>query len=259
MHRSAAVTSDSRWQPGHGLLVCDHADVTVLLSLQRSRYHLLDNIAGRIWRQACAGATLTEIAAGLAKDFNVPVSQAMDDVAEIVSGLSSNGLVQPLGRGPRTKDPARFFAVASSWPASQARSTCARTRVLPSVIACIGRLLAVRLAVAVLGVPWLLSQLYRVEQPENPSPGNRTWLRGVARQVTLASTVVPFRAECLEQSLCLLWIGRNAGISTQLRLGVRPFPFLAHAWIDYKDISVNDPEEFVMTFYRFRPIAEMVC
>jgi len=54
----------------------------------------------------------------------------------------------------------------------------------------------------------------------------------VALQVARAGSLYPGRARCLEQSMVLYFILRRRGAAVELRIGVRPYGFLAHAWVE---------------------------
>lgn len=71
------------------------------------------------------------------------------------------------------------------------------------------------------------------------------------RRVAEAAAFYPGRAECLEQSLALAVLLRRRGIPAQLRLGVRPYPFMAHAWVEYDGRPINEREELVGTLAPF--------
>jgi hypothetical protein len=74
---------------------------------------------------------------------------------------------------------------------------------------------------------------------------------GAVRAVTTAASFYPRRALCLEQSLVLYWVLRRWGAAVELRVGVQPFPFAAHAWVEHKGKPINEHEEFVMRLAPF--------
>lgn len=71
------------------------------------------------------------------------------------------------------------------------------------------------------------------------------WTGIVARRVALAAAFYPRRALCLEQSLALFVTLRRAGAPAVLRIGVRPVPFAAHAWVELDGQAVNEPDDFI--------------
>lgn len=67
----------------------------------------------------------------------------------------------------------------------------------------------------------------------------------IARDVALAGTIFPGRARCLEQSLALYALLRKRSVAVKVYLGVRPYRFQAHAWVEYRGEPVNEPTEIV--------------
>lgn len=66
----------------------------------------------------------------------------------------------------------------------------------------------------------------------------------INRMIHAAARYSPLHYTCLEQSLCLWYLLRVQGISSQLRIGVRKTDgkFEAHAWVEYAGEAVNQPE-----------------
>lgn len=77
---------------------------------------------------------------------------------------------------------------------------------------------------------------------------SRDCIREVERRVALAAALYPGRARCLEQSLLLYYLLRRAGIRAELRMGVQPYPFLAHTWVEWFGEPMNDIPEHVDRF-----------
>jgi hypothetical protein len=70
----------------------------------------------------------------------------------------------------------------------------------------------------------------------------------IDRAVAVAAALYPGRALCLERSLTLYYYLRRAGIGAEFRLGARPHPFEAHAWVEYAGEPVNDFPEHLVPF-----------
>lgn len=62
----------------------------------------------------------------------------------------------------------------------------------------------------------------------------------VAHRIAAAAAFLPVRALCLEQSLALFWSLRSMHLDAQLVFGVQPYPFHAHAWVEYGDCAVAE-------------------
>lgn len=76
-----------------------------------------------------------------------------------------------------------------------------------------------------------------------------------ARAVAMAGAFFPGRAICLEQSLTLYLLLRRRGIPVELRIGVQPYPFHAHAWVEFEGEPVNEEAEVVRQFVLLPEIA----
>lgn len=68
--------------------------------------------------------------------------------------------------------------------------------------------------------------------------------------VAMAGALYPGRAKCLEQSLALYCLLRRRGIAVKYCQGVQPFPFQAHAWVEYRGQVINDIAEHAEQFAR---------
>ena len=72
-----------------------------------------------------------------------------------------------------------------------------------------------------------------------------------ARAVALAGAFFPGRAICLEQALALYFALRRRGFPVELRIGIQPYPFFAHAWVEHLGQPVNEDPEVVRHFVTF--------
>lgn len=72
-----------------------------------------------------------------------------------------------------------------------------------------------------------------------------------AELVATAAAFYPRRALCLEQSLALYLLLRRRNVSAELRLGVQPRPFYAHAWVEVNGTPVNESRDLGRSFIAF--------
>jgi hypothetical protein len=75
-------------------------------------------------------------------------------------------------------------------------------------------------------------------------------VRRAEHAVAMAGAWYPGRALCLEQSLALYYLLRRQGVPVKYCPGVRPYPFGAHAWVEYCGEPVNDVTEHVSWYTR---------
>lgn len=80
---------------------------------------------------------------------------------------------------------------------------------------------------------------------------HEAWTAEVAHRVALGAAFYPRRALCLEQSLALYVMLRRAGAPARLRIGARPVPFAAHAWVEIDGAPVSEPPDFIAQLVPF--------
>jgi hypothetical protein len=73
----------------------------------------------------------------------------------------------------------------------------------------------------------------------------------VVRSVAVAAAFFPGRAVCLEQSIAAYVLLRRRGHPALLRVGVQPYPFRAHAWVELGGRPVLENEDELVKFVPF--------
>lgn len=83
-----------------------------------------------------------------------------------------------------------------------------------------------------------------------------TDLSRTAQIVQIAARRGLYRANCLQQSLCLWWVLQQQGIATDLRIGVRKGEqqLDAHAWVEYRGKVLNDRPDIAQEFFPFKDV-----
>lgn len=120
-----------------------------------------------------------------------------------------------------------------------------RTRTgAPSMALCLGLLALVDASLRAFGLRRTVRGMRRIvgDRAGTVRPGLIT---DAAHAVATAAAFYPGRAQCLEQSLVLYWVLRRRGVEARLRVGVQPFPFTAHAWVEHNGHPINEQEDFV--------------
>lgn len=77
---------------------------------------------------------------------------------------------------------------------------------------------------------------------------NLGYLEALAHRIASIAAFLPGRVRCLEQSLTLYTCLRLKHIDATLKLGVQPYPFLAHAWVESGGQPVAETWDRVSTF-----------
>lgn len=118
----------------------------------------------------------------------------------------------------------------------------------PSVVRASLLLLWVRLHLKARGFGPSVAAARRWAGSRPSSESDPALVEKTALAVALAAAFFPGRAVCLEQSLSLYVLLRRRGVDAELKLGVQPFPFLAHAWVEVDGAPVNEEPEVVASF-----------
>jgi hypothetical protein len=66
--------------------------------------------------------------------------------------------------------------------------------------------------------------------------------------ILVATAFYPGRSKCLEQAMAGFVLLRRRGAAVQIRLGVQPYPFCAHAWLELDGVPVTESPEVVANF-----------
>jgi transglutaminase-like putative cysteine protease len=104
------------------------------------------------------------------------------------------------------------------------------------------------LALRTLGFARSIALARRLAGNREAIPGASAVARDVIQRVEMASVFYPGRARCLEQSLALYVLLRRRAIAAELRLGVQPYPFNAHAWVELYGAPLNERPETISQF-----------
>jgi hypothetical protein len=127
-----------------------------------------------------------------------------------------------------------------------------RRSLVPSVGATMLRLTLLKAALHLLGFArtWRWMSV-RAEAIPPMTDVNADLVARAEYAIATGAALYPGRAACLERSLVLYWWLRRAGVPVEYRMGVQMYPFLAHAWVEFRGQVVNDVPEHVKLFRPF--------
>lgn len=121
----------------------------------------------------------------------------------------------------------------------------------PGVLACLATMLFMDLMPRLIGLRRTFTLLRRMT-PDRTGPANTSAIIAeTTHHVSIAAAFYPRRALCLEQSLTLFVLLRRRGIRAELRLGVQPRPFYAHAWVEAGGRPISEAEDLPLTLVTF--------
>jgi len=210
-----------------------HGDRTILLDLRAERYLGLDEVGTAVWdliaRSGECGITLPQVVEAIEAEFAAPRALLETELGSLLDRLRRDRVVQCV-KTDETSRPSR--------PPSTVR--CSLT-LLGAVLAL--RLLGLRRS---LGLARRLSHHVRPAQVPTPE-----FMSQVVRRVDVAAAFFPGRALCLEQAFALHLLLRQVGVAARLRIGVQPYPFAAHAWVEYEGEPVGESYDQVGRFVPF--------
>lgn len=75
------------------VVAAEQGDRTVLLDVARGRYYTLNEVGGRAWQLLHAGATLEQLVAALASEYEVTPERVRPDLGSLLEQLRLAGLV----------------------------------------------------------------------------------------------------------------------------------------------------------------------
>jgi hypothetical protein len=75
-------------------------------------------------------------------------------------------------------------------------------------------------------------------------------VESIAHSVATAAAFFPGRARCLEQSLVLYYVLRRSHAAARFRMGVQPYGFQSHAWVEYQGRPINERGEALLRLAR---------
>ncbi|MFL5496052.1 MAG: lasso peptide biosynthesis B2 protein [Gemmatimonadales bacterium] len=121
----------------------------------------------------------------------------------------------------------------------------------PSLLLCVLLIFVIKCSLKALGFSRTITSIRRRTEgiPER-SLRSPDGVMSTERVVALAAALYPGRAKCLERSLALYYLLRCQGVPVRYRQGIHPYPFQAHAWIEYGGEVINDVPEHVRKFAR---------
>jgi Transglutaminase-like superfamily/Coenzyme PQQ synthesis protein D (PqqD) len=193
---------------------------TVVFDAGAGRYRGLDGVGARIWELVEGGVSASAAASVLAGEYEVSEERLRADAGAFLEKLAGDGLV--------TRREA--------------------TETAPTTAACALALVAARGALRTLGAARALALCRHAVLGCPKRRASDALLRDAARANARAAALLPARVRCFEQSLALYVLLRRAGFEARFCLGVQPFLFAGHAWVEHRGAPVNDTAEGLKPF-----------
>jgi hypothetical protein len=131
---------------------------------------------------------------------------------------------------------------------------------VPSAVECLLRVAVVRWALKLGGYERTRQRIERrIARVAVVGDGDARVVAAIEYAVAMGAALFPGRAQCLERSLVLYDYLRCRGIVAEMRLGIQRYPFMAHAWVEYRGEPINDVPEHVRIFTAFDAVVRRVA
>jgi Transglutaminase-like superfamily/Coenzyme PQQ synthesis protein D (PqqD) len=216
-------------------------DGGVLFDPERDRLLKLNATGVEMWHALNAGQSESDVAGQLACKYGVDRQQVLDDLRNLVAkaaalGLSPSDILLteelPHNIGPQT---------APSFPWYGHGPDAARPRPRHFTILCaVAGLALFDCILSLLSFDLLCRSVKAWPLKPGYAHDNLTLIGQVCAAVEKACVWYPKKALCLQRSAVTTCILRSCGIPAHMVVGVRPMPFLAHAWVEAEGSVVND-------------------
>jgi hypothetical protein len=223
-------------------------DGCVLLDIERDRILKLNSIAVEMWKLLSSGQTESQIAVSLSQKYQVSEQRVATDVSALVGRIAQLSAAQdsiftefPEQRNQSNLQPSfPWYGRVSNDPATK-----------PAVRLVLSAFLGLLIFDAILSLFSLNSLCSRVKAwpVKRRRTANPNIIGQVCGAVDRACVWYPTRTLCLQRSAVTTCLLRSNGIAAQMMIGVRPMPFLAHAWVEADGSVINDWPR-VKRFYR---------
>lgn len=203
------------WVPAHTIRHAKIAGGWVLLDLRKGKYRVLDPVASDFWDVIIEdGRDETELA-GLARKYDVDLARVSHDYSAFVKTCLSECLIEAEGREPQT---------ATIAPKGSVRRT------IPAFLLALHSMIATAWWLSYRGFPATYREYGRLRRGRDASD-SAFYLRrfAIAENFFLASRGTN---DCLVRSLSLFRFLNAVGVCASHVIGVRRFPFAAHAWVE---------------------------
>jgi len=224
-------------QPSRTIRHADLGDVIVILDLTSESYHVLDPAARSMWNHLLRLPARADVLVALQQEYVVEPSRLEADLDAFVERVVAQGFLETRASEAPIEGPP---------PAAPAKRGCLAWRAW-LCLAMTARSLATR------GFSSTYLRYARLPAPATPADGDRAQellRRGVAAFRRAEGFFYMRRApqDCLPRSLALFRFLRSLGLPVEHRIGVKRFPFTAHAWVEFRDAVVHESEAVCRTF-----------
>jgi hypothetical protein len=214
-------------------------DGCVLLDIEHDQILKLNSVAVEICKLLSTGQTESQIALGLSQKYQVSKQRVAEDVSAVVRRIAE----LEIARDSEFTDPPQQSSQGSPHPSfpwyGQVSSDSGPKPKMTTVLSALVGLIVFDAILSLLSLKsmCLCVRSWPVKRPRHADP---CVISRVCGAVARACVWYPRRTLCLQRSAVTTCLLRTYGISAQMMIGVRPMPFLAHAWVEADGSVIND-------------------
>jgi hypothetical protein len=225
---------------GRALQLLTSEDGCVLLDIEHDRILKLNSIAAEMLTELSGGTTELQIATSLSLKYQVSEQRVAADVAALKRRIVELGIDGSSVHRHVPEATAQSSESHSSFPwYGRVSDQDWPTPKIRMVAAALLGLAVFDLILSILSLKVLCSCVRSW-----PAKGSRcsdpSTVGRVCASVHRACVWYPKRTLCLQRSAVTTCLLRTYGVSAFLKIGVRPMPFQAHAWVEADGSVIND-------------------
>jgi len=223
-------------------------DGCVLLDLDHDRLLRLNLVAAEMWTLLSSGRSEPDIVRCLAEKYQVSEERVAADLSDLMVRISELGAAGMTVSRAYDLDSSQFISHPSFPWYGAAPSEAVEE---PSAFMVAAALMGLALFDVVL---WLFSMKTMCRcvnrwPRRNSVSAFAPPIGPICTAVSRACVWYPSKPACLQRSAVTACLLRSFGIPGVMKIGVRPMPFQAHAWVEVDGSVVNDWPR-VKQFYR---------
>ncbi len=212
----------------------------VLLDIQRDRILKLNTLAAEMWTRLNIQEPEQQIAASIAGKYKVSEERVLADISALQNRISQLGMQDDVIRShSEPLDTSSSGAHSSApWYGAGEDSNSVEPGISAVLAAFLG-LLLFDLILSMCSLKALCACVRRWPARKNLALHGES-VQLVCAAVHRACVWYPKRTLCLQRSAVTTCLLRSWGIPATMKIGFRPMPFMAHAWVEADGAVIND-------------------
>jgi len=218
------------------------ADGCVVLDIEHDRMLKLNSVGAEIWKLLSAGETEPQIVRKISQQYEVSDQRVAEDVRALMMKieqcrLSPGNSILTAQPGPRAQSNTQ---PSYPWYGQTQDDDHSPKPKLELVMTAFLGLAIFDLILFFSSLRSLCVCVRACPVSRQGSPPGPDTIGQLCSSVQRACVWYPKQALCLQRSAVTTCLLRICGIASQMVVGVRPLPFLAHAWVEVDGSIVND-------------------